>query len=660
MKCHLFLLHCLLLTCHQLCVWCFPKGCFASPQLTVFCTNRRDPTFPRGFPEDIKGLHLFENGISSISVEDLSGLGQLELLDLSQNSISELPAQVFHLLVQLRNLDLSGNKIEEITNGTFTGLRWLERLYLFNNHIKTIQAGAFDGLHHLLELKLYNNQFVVLPTLHMPSLLLLDICYTPTLYLRDPSFHMYNLETLNLTRVNLSTLDEKALMNLENLHTLDISYSHLNRIPLSLRTMEGLVTLVLAGNPLIGELKEEDFKGLRRLQKLDISKMNLKTLPEGLFKCLPKLEVLIAAGNPFNCICSLVWFPMWLQNGKVDLQKPEETRCHFPPLNARKILSQVDHHDFGCPTTTTQVTTTIQTSTTKKVPTIRVPPTQPPVGSSTIKEHSPVAEFLPITPFQSVTTSPEVRICPQSICLNGGTCQLDSMGQIECTCRRGFSGLYCENDETPVVVSTPSLEKEAAITAGHTTSTSIEVNLHHYVQVRPNLKGIRLTYRNLSGPDKRPMQLSIPASYPQYTLRGLCANSTYYICASPLGESESKDSCCMEAQTAVSRYPSPVTQTKKAPETTMVVSVLAAVLVAIVAMAVTFYCLRKKRAKGHPDLGADPMELEGVKTCMESEALPKKAPEISNGHNGLEFEVPLMQKHGHINNNVSGLKSSYF
>uniref|UniRef100_A0A8C4T1R4 Vasorin a n=1 Tax=Erpetoichthys calabaricus TaxID=27687 RepID=A0A8C4T1R4_ERPCA len=645
--CHLFLLHCLLLTCHQLCVRCLPKGCFGNPLPTVFCIDRRDRTFPRGLPEDTKGLHLFENAIRYISVEDFSGLGQLELLDLSQNYISELPAQVFHLLVQLRNLDLSSNMIKEITNGTFTGLRWLERLYLFGNHIRTIQAGAFDGLHHLLELKLHNNQFQVLPPLHLPSLLLLDTGNNPTLRLTDPSFHMDKLETLVLAETDLSSLDEKAQMNLENLHTLDLSFVRLTRMPLFLRTMKSLVVLKLTGNHLIGELKEEDFKGLHSLQRLDISRLGLKTLPEGLFKNLPKLEFLAVTENPFNCICSLVWFPMWLQNGKVLLLSPQNTRCHFPLQHAGKILSQMDHRDFGCPTTTTQVTTTIRTSTTKKEPTIRAPLTQPPVRSSTTEEHLPVAEFLPTTPFQSVTTSPEVHICPQSICLNGGTCQLDSMGQIECTCRQGFSGLYCENNETPVVASTPSLEKETAITAGHTTSTSIEVNLHHYVQVRPNLKGIRLTYRNLSGPDKRPMQLSIPASYPQYTLRGLCANSTYYICASPLGESESKDSCCMEAQTA-------------APETTMVVSVLAAVLVAIVAMAVTFYCLRKKRAKGHPDLGADPMELEGVKTCMESEALPKKAPEISSGHNNLEFEVPLMQKHGHINNNVSGLKSSYF
>ncbi|MGH0170354.1 UNVERIFIED_CONTAM: hypothetical protein FKN15_000814 [Acipenser sinensis] len=205
------------------------------------------------------------------------------------------------------------------------------------------------------------------------------------------------------------------------------------------------------------------------------------------------------------------------------------------------------------------MTTRVSTSTSMPGSTtgisLTLAPSQPSTQPPPAKEESTPA---PISAVPNSKTSPKVvHICP-SKCLNGGTCQLDNLGELECVCSKGFWGPYCENAEgTPEAISTATIEMESAINARQVTSTSIAVDLHRYIQARRHLKGIRLTYRNLSGPDKRPMHLNLPPSYPEYTVRGLRPNSTYYICASPMGEPEQQDSCCVEAQISSQEHHSP-------------------------------------------------------------------------------------------------------
>ena len=82
------------------------------------------------------------------------------------------------------------------------------------------------------------------------------------------------------------------------------------------------------------------------------------------------------AENPFNCQCPLAWFPEWLRESGAKLGRTEETRCHFPLINAGKVLQRLEYRDFGCPTTTTVTTTTVTTRTTPKPPKVTVAPRQ--------------------------------------------------------------------------------------------------------------------------------------------------------------------------------------------------------------------------------------------------------------------------------------------
>nr|XP_057904764.1 vasorin b [Doryrhamphus excisus] len=659
-----------------------PKDCSCSTPESILCFQRRSTTIPKGVPPTTKSLYLFSNGIEGLSTEDFDGLGNLEMLDLSQNKLKELPDRVFEPLVSLRNLDLSANQITQISEECFQGMPLLERLYLYSNHIKTIHPAAFDALENLLELKLQGNLLTSLPVLSMPRLLLLDLRFNTIPTLGASDLKTPNLESLKLGGVGLTNLNKDLIDSLENLHELDISRNHLTVFPPVLKETHGLIYLNLAGNPM-GPLKFQDLKNLGEMQELDISSLSLQGLPEEFSQLFPHLRKLTVAENPFNCLCNLAWFPRWLRAQSITLERTEETRCHFPPINAGKVVERLEHRDFGCPTTTTVTTSTVKTNT--AIPVHVSTPASATTANPANRFHEDSkrdADYpqppVPASPSSSsVDSHEEQRFCPSNTCLNGGTCRLDQYGQVDCTCPPGTYGFYCEirNDsppspQEPDLYMTTVTPNAPDISSRQATSTSILLDLHRYIEMRPYLRGIRLTYRNLSGPDRRPNQLSLPASYPEYRLRGLKPNSTYTVCASPLGAPSGIDSVCTQARTTDDKDDS-VTGAQivnKKMATMLVPAVAILILLVLIATAVGVVCyVRKKRAKGHLDLDCEPsqVELDGVKAGLGNGALPQKQPQlmipepaVQSGN--LEYEVLLLQDHCISSKNMSLHKPSYF
>ncbi|KAM6904966.1 vasorin b isoform 1-T2 [Xenentodon cancila] len=658
-----------------------PNHCSCSTPESILCFQRRSSTMPKSLHPSTKSLYLFANGIEGITTDDFGGLENLEMLDLSQNKLTQLPDRVFEPLTSLKNLDLSSNQITHISEECFHGMAQLERLYLYSNHIKTIHPAAFNGLEHLLELKLQGNQLTSLPTLSMPRLLLLDLRFNVLTTLGPSDLQTPNLESLKLGGVGLTSLNKELIVSLNNLHELDISGNQLESFPSALKETPGLIHLNLAGNPM-GPPKVEDLQNLRELYELDISSLSLQGLPEEFSQLFPHLKKLTVAENPFNCLCHLAWFPTWLRAQSITLERTEETRCHFPLINAGKVLERLENKDFGCPTTSTVTTRTVKT-TTISVPVTTLPTTTkviqvPRASDNPAEKEEDLHLPLPTVPpsGSNKDSDEEQYFCPPRTCLNGGSCHLDQHGQVHCTCQQGTSGIYCEikNHSLPSPPKgdgpkiTPGVTADTPdITSHQATATSILLDLHRYIKTRPYIRGIRLTYRNLSGPDRRPVQLSLPASFPEYTLRGLNPNSTYAVCASPLGAPSGTDSVCTEAHTTPERGPDARSEGPKL--TTMLVPATAILLLLVlIAIAVGVVCyLRRKKAKGHMDLDCEPsqLELDGVKTGLDNGGLPHKQPElmisepaVQNG--SLEYEVLLLQDHCSSNNNTSSHKPSYF
>ncbi|KAG5278916.1 hypothetical protein AALO_G00104130 [Alosa alosa] len=661
-----------------------PESCSCLPGNSIMCSERQSSVMPDAIPASTKHLYVFENGISTLSEDNFAGLGALELLDLSQNQLVDLPDGVFGQLSSLRNLDLSSNQIVHISEHSFSGLVTLERLYLYSNRIQSIHPAAFEGLEQLLELKLQKNALTILPPIRLPRLLLLDVSRNRIPPPSAADLQTPNLESLKMADLGLTNLDEELMSSLTNLHVLDLSHNQLTAMPPALRSVRGLIRLSLASNQL-GQLAKEDFENLVALQGLDLSNLNLQGFPEGFFQLFPRLNQLTVAGNPFNCLCPLAWFPAWVRGQSVELSRPEETRCHFPPSNSGKVLADLEHRDFGCPVTTTTVQTRAPV-----VSSTLAAPLSPTGRAGTTTPAPPSIVHSPSPPdaangVQDPAASPssddgphKELMCPSNICLNGGTCKFNQQGQVECLCPSDTTGLYCENlDESPFVPSfreaavvTVAATPEPDISSRHVTSTSILLDLSRYIKTRPHIRGIQLTYRNLSGPDQRPMTLTIPASYPEYTLRGLRPNCTYSVCASAMGEPDAGSSCT-EVRTTGAPVASPVEPHIEGPVASSLVLALAGlalVMVVTAVVAVLVFLRRRKRSKAaHVELDADeptPLELEGVKACLENGALPQKQPEIApcppQTPNGVEYEALLMQGQGNANNNVASLKPSYF
>ncbi|KAA0712329.1 Vasorin Protein slit-like 2 [Triplophysa tibetana] len=688
MRVQCFLSHLILLQllCGSLSSGC-PQICTCNPNDYILCVQRNLIYMPHGLPSSTKELFLFQNNINTLKKQDFIELGQLVMLDLSQNILSEFPDGVFKSLSSLNNLDLSSNRITHISKDSFKGLLNLERLYLYNNQIRSIHPAAFEGLENLLELKLQGNEISVLPALRLPRLLHLDLSFNSIPPPRLDDLQTPHLESLKIAGLGLGSLDEGLLKSLVNLHVLDVSQNQLHEIQPTLKAMAGLRNLNLSGNPL-GSLKREDFKNLVYLSELDLSSLNLHGFPERFFNLFPRLEQLTIAENPFNCICPLAWLPAWLKDAKVQLLRTKDTRCHFPPINSGKDLAMLEHKDFGCPTTTIELTSAGTRSTTNK-------PTDPTTPSGTTHailppppSKMPFIDSDTLRPSHT-TASPsriieepeeeeqEELMCPPSICLNGGTCKFDSFGQFVCLCPPHTLGHYCEvqNEARPpppsprISIETIATVQPKTISSHHVTSTSITLDLHRYIETRPQIRGVRLTYRNLSGPDQRPLHLNVPASYPEYTLRGLQSNSTYSVCASPLGEPiHSSIDACVEVRTANTPPPSHEPSVDKTEPSSSLIPIVVAVAVVMVAaiIAAVVVIRRRKRSKAPIEMGlheTSPLELEGVKANPENGVTHPKQLDItpcpSLTLNSLEYNALLKQGQCPANNNLGSNKPSY-
>ncbi|XP_077053448.1 immunoglobulin superfamily member 10 [Siphateles boraxobius] len=134
-----------------------PESCACYAPSEVHCTFRYLSQIPRDIQPAVERINLGYNSLSSLKVNDLSGLKNLELLMLHSNIIKIVEDNAFHDLTSLKVLKMSYNRVEKLEKNTFRGLDNLLRLHMDHNHITFIHPESFYGLKMLQLINLEGN-----------------------------------------------------------------------------------------------------------------------------------------------------------------------------------------------------------------------------------------------------------------------------------------------------------------------------------------------------------------------------------------------------------------------------------------------------------------------------------------------------------------------
>uniref|UniRef100_W5L5C8 Si:dkey-6n6.1 n=1 Tax=Astyanax mexicanus TaxID=7994 RepID=W5L5C8_ASTMX len=335
-----------------------PAGCLLSESL-IACGSTGLTHLPLLKDAGVRTLYLADNKISKIPSRSLSGLPNLEWLDLSKNKLddSSLGLDVFRNLTKLRRLILDGNNLTKVpalppsllelkindnrlsglTPHSFRGLSQLLTLELEDNHFHdgNVSPLAFRNLGKLIYLRLDDNDFRAIPS-GLPTSL-------QELHLSDNRIEVVHAgllnKTVHLRVLNLShnkiredRIAPRAWFHLRKLESLDLSYNKLVHVPsflpVGLRQLTlhhnqieripgyvfghlkpGLDSLHLSYNRLREDgVSEVSFHGLyHSLTELLLDHNQLRSIPRGIIQ-LRALQLLRLNHNyissvPMNSLC---------------------------------------------------------------------------------------------------------------------------------------------------------------------------------------------------------------------------------------------------------------------------------------------------------------------------------------------------------------------
>nr|O93233.1 RecName: Full=Phospholipase A2 inhibitor; Short=beta-PLI; Flags: Precursor [Gloydius brevicaudus siniticus]BAA31994.1 phospholipase A2 inhibitor [Gloydius brevicaudus siniticus] len=281
----------------------------APENVTEFvCNSPSLHEFPTGFPARAKMISVEFTQVSSLGVEALQGLPNLQELHLSNNRLKTLPSGLFRNLPQLHTLDLSTNHLEDLPPEIFTNASSLILLPLSENQLAELHPSWFQTLGELRILGLDHNQVKEIP---------------------------------------ISCFDK-----LKKLTSLDLSFNLLRRLaPEMFSGLDNLEKLILESNPIqcivgrtfhwhpkltVLSLKNSSltnimgfFQPLEQLELLDLSDNELTTMEPPVYKTSANLS-LDLSGNPWACDCRLDNLLTWVNEHNIHLYSKEEIVCASP------------------------------------------------------------------------------------------------------------------------------------------------------------------------------------------------------------------------------------------------------------------------------------------------------------------------------------------
>ncbi|GAA6081135.1 podocan, partial [Tachysurus ichikawai] len=279
-----------------------PKG-LPKALFRLHLKNNKLEKIPSGAFENqphLRELYLQNNLLSNNGMDNttFSHLSRLEYLDLSNNNLTAVPSGLPRTLMLLH---LEKNYITSVRIDSLSAVKDLQYLLLHHNRLRAryIHRDAFRGLKRLHTLHLHHNLLERIP-LGLPR-------RAHTLVLlrnfigeigRDDLSTLYTLNELNLSynRLTSERIHRHAFRKLRVLEVLDLSGNKLSTLPLGLPKS---LRLLRVKNNQIAELPEGSLMGMSKLKELHLSNNQIKlgSIYQGAWQELGSLTTLELSGN---------------------------------------------------------------------------------------------------------------------------------------------------------------------------------------------------------------------------------------------------------------------------------------------------------------------------------------------------------------------------
>ncbi|NXC90707.1 TLR7 protein, partial [Cercotrichas coryphoeus] len=258
-------------------------------KLTILSLKSNNITqIPPNLSSTLRELYIYNNMIQEIQEQDLSGVPNLEILDLSGNcprcynapypcipcpkSSIQIHSKAFDFLENLRILRLNSNSLQRIPSSWFKNMKNLKELDLSQNFLMREIGDA---------------QFLTL----IPSLVQLDLSfnfelkvYSPYLNLSKTFSSLSNLETLRLKGYvfrELRARDLRPLLSLRNLTMLDLGTNFIKVANLTVfEEFPALQFIDLSVNKISPSSGESHFNGFCSSPGISVERYNRQVQQE--------------------------------------------------------------------------------------------------------------------------------------------------------------------------------------------------------------------------------------------------------------------------------------------------------------------------------------------------------------------------------------------
>ena len=276
-----------------------------------------------------------------------------QVLELNKNKLEKIPGLTFHGLKNVKILKLRKNNLRYLDDGAFYGLDSIEQLYLDRNQVVTVNKGWLYGLRKLQVLSLSYNQVdyieddgwefceqVFRLNLQGNQLEIVERNILRTL----PSLKYLNLRDNLISHIEAQDTFEEVPL-LEELYLDGNQLSHtIEDTQAPFKHLDQLKVLGLSRNNIksIGNLA---LVGLKHIEELDFSDNIISTVQENPFSHLADLRTINLNSSSLLCDCNLRWLAEFVNQTRL---RGVTGICAHPENLKDRPVTSLESEMFTC------------------------------------------------------------------------------------------------------------------------------------------------------------------------------------------------------------------------------------------------------------------------------------------------------------------------